>query len=123
MKVLIWMLAGLGLAGLIGVVEVGSLVWPPFSDATLQASFVDTWQPQAMYYLGAFWVVVASMIVALVLARLGRGKSRRVSAVTVGLAIGAILLLHYNDAQLAQRASHVTGLQVIPALHSLPLPD
>jgi hypothetical protein len=93
----------------IGVYAVHDLMQPPFSDAEIRASLVDTWEVEAWSVVLLSAVVVPVLVLGAVLTRRGNRTSRQLAWATVALAVvaeGAILASHVS---LTERTTTITG--------------
>jgi len=94
-------------------------VSPPFTDAEIRDSFVDTWEPSAWMTLLALSVLGCIFLVSLVALAFARQRPTRVMTIaTVTLSIGGALLSYRNHVALTERTTALTG-QTFGRFHGL----
>jgi hypothetical protein len=94
-------------------------VSPPFTDAEIRDSFVDTWEPSAWMTLLELVVLGCVFLISLLVLVFTRQRSMRVLTIaTATLAIGGALLSYRNHVALTERTTALTG-QTFGKFHGL----
>jgi hypothetical protein len=99
----------IGLFAIIGVFAAYSLVFPPFTDAEIQQSFVDTWGVNAIITIVGLAVVLSAGGLSALLSWRGTSLTKRLSIAAVMLSITAAGLLILAHAALTERTTKLTG--------------
>ena len=85
-------------------------VSPPFTDAEIRDSFVDTWEPSVQMTLLELVILGGILLIALVVLVFARQRPIRVIAIaTVALALGGVMLSYRNHIVLTERTTALTG--------------
>lgn len=103
-------IASLAVASAVGVLGVSDYFRVPFSDAQIQSSFVDTWQPAALVTSASLVLLGVIAVLCLALAFWTTKASVRllaIAAIAVTVASGALSI--YNHAELTERTTRLTG--------------
>ena len=98
-----------GLLALVCVFAIYSLVAPPFTDAEIRQSFVDTWEVNAIVTAAAVAVALVAGVLSALLYWRGSRLAKRLSVVSVALSIAATGLLILSHACLTERTTRLTG--------------
>ena len=91
------------------ILAVYEIFFPPYTDAQIQASFVDTWEVHA---LGTAAILLLVLMAAVVAPALAWGCSRlgkKLAVVSVALAGTSAALLITSHAALTERTTALTG--------------
>src|SRR5690606_11471591 len=83
----------IGLFAIVGALAVYSLAFPPFTDAEIQQSFVDTWGASAIITIAGLAVVLPVGALSALLSWCGTSLAKRLSVAAVTLSIAASGLL------------------------------
>lgn len=106
-RVIPWLVLAFALLAL----ALGFHEWsnPPFTDAQLQASLVDTWQVAASTSRVFAFVFLGLGVISVVLARRASGGAQLVAYVAAVACLLAMALFLRNHIVLTQRAADLTG--------------
>jgi hypothetical protein len=86
-----------------------SLAFPPFTDAEIQQSFVDTWGVNALITTAGLAIVLLAGVLSALLIWRGTPLAKRLSIMSVTLSIVATGLLVLGHAKLTERTTMLTG--------------
>ena len=86
-----------------------SLVVPPFTDAEIQQSFVDTWGSNAIFTKAGLAVVLPAGALSALLGWRGTPLAKRLSITSVVLSIATAGFLILSHAMLTERTTRLTG--------------
>jgi peptidoglycan/LPS O-acetylase OafA/YrhL len=86
-----------------------SLVAPPFTDAEIQQSFVDTWEVNAIITTASLAIVLVAGALSALLSWRGSRVAKRISVASVALSVAAACLLVLSHATLTERTTQLTG--------------
>lgn len=98
-----------GLAACICAFAIYSLLIPPFTDAEIQQSFVDTWEVNAVITAVALVVVLATGALSALLSWRGSRLAKRISIAGVVLSVSAAGFLILSHSALTERTTQITG--------------
>lgn len=98
-----------GFLALVCAFAIYSLVVPPFMDAEIQQSFVDTWGINALVTTAGLVIVVVAGALSASLGRRGTRLVKRLSLTSVVLSVAAAGLLVLSHAMLTERTTRLTG--------------
>ena len=98
-----------GLLTLACVFAAYSLVVPPFTDAEIQQSFVDTWGISAIITAAGLAVVLVAGALSALLSWRGSRLAKRLSIASAALSLAAAGLLVLSHAVLTERTTALTG--------------
>ncbi|ODU58013.1 MAG: hypothetical protein ABT02_15720 [Comamonadaceae bacterium SCN 68-20] len=98
-----------GLIAFVCAFVIYSLVVPPFTDAEIQQSLVDTWQVNAIITTACLVVVLAVGALSALLSWRGSPLAKRLSVGSVALSLATVGLLVLSHAALTERTTKLTG--------------
>jgi len=100
------------LTGLLAIVCAFALYgffFPPFADAEIQESFIDTWQVNAILTAAALGISVVAGALSALLSWRAKGLSKTLAVAAAALCVISVGLLFFNHAALTSRTTELTG--------------
>lgn len=91
------------------VYAVNTVFSPPYTDREIQASFVDTWQGEAIVTAFLLALLVPIAMMAVILGWRGSRLAKRLALMSAGLVVFAAVLLVSGHAALTERTTRLTG--------------
>jgi hypothetical protein len=113
--------AALVSASLIALAAAGQAAYhlavPPFTDQEIAWSWVDVWDPFAIFTAVVLAVVVLAAVVSGLLAFLGPRRVRAFAVASVLVCLASVSLVAYQHSRFAAHVSSVSGHPINPLWH------
>ena len=98
-----------GLLAIVCAFAFYGFLFPPFTDAEIQESFVDTWEVNAVLTAVALGVSVVAGALTVLLSWRAKGLSKTLSLAAMALFAMSVGLLLFNHSALTTRTTELTG--------------